>query len=74
MMQLHHLRRDSQIMRGKSKADEYEVSDVVGDFQGLDSDRPLCQGGRSCVLSCTIYCVRSCTNIYGKLINQKQII
>lgn len=40
-------------MRRENKADEYEVSDVVGDFQGLDSDRPLCQGGQACVLSCT---------------------
>lgn len=47
------LRTGSQNMRGESKTDEYEVSDVVGDFQGLDSDRPLCQGGLSCVLSCT---------------------
>lgn len=40
-------------MRGETKTDEYEVSHVVGDFQGLDSDRPLCQGGLACVLSCT---------------------
>lgn len=47
------LRTGSQIMRVENKTDEYEVSHVVGDFQGLDSDRPLCQGGLSCVLSCT---------------------